>query len=82
MACDLQYRDVWGGYFEFSNHVHFSPKKIERIMSWAFQIQIQIVEAVDGKPKDEDPEGVLLVAVQHLCRALISSAADQRSWIL
>lgn len=60
----------------------FSPKKIERIMSWAFQIQIQIVEAVDGKPKDEDPEGVLLVAVQHLCRALISSAADQRSWIL
>ena len=58
----------------------FSPQKIERIMSWA--IQIQIVEAVDGKPKDEDPEGVLLVAVQHLCRALISSAADQRSWIL
>ena len=57
-----------------------SPQKIERIMSWA--IQIQIVEAVDGKPKDEDPEGVLLVAVQHLCRALISSAADQRSWIL
>ena len=80
MACDLQYRDVWGGYFEFSNHVHFFFQKIERIMSWA--IQIQIVEAVDGKPKDEDPEGVLLVAVQHLCRAVISSAADQRSWIL